>query len=837
MFFIVKDLAVDGDRAHGCVTDSKSPVFSWSAEHSDNGMYQSAYRITVRTEDAQKWDSGWVEGKMQSATYIGVPLETGEELFWTLQIRDNDGNLSTVGEHFFVTAIAEAWDAPWITTPFDAEREAKYFKKTLNIGKKVKKAYLFVCGIGYFYATLNGKEINSAYLQPAVSNYKQHCYYVTIPVKKNIRLGENTLEVTVGNGWRRNYGEYLAHLDREIAFFGVPKLTAQLHIEYTDGTKEKTVTDESWLCGRGPITSQHLFDGETYDERIRTEYTDNAVVVTENAPTMRAQTIRPITAHEVYTPRVKTKVKDGYVFDFGTNIAGIVEITVPKDMPEGTEVEIYHAENILPNGELDFETVRAAKAKDSFISGGVAQTRQWSPRFTYHGFRYIYVKGWHTVLECEDIKAISLYTDIKSKSFFRCGSPVVNEIQEAIVQTEKNNLHSIATDCPQRDERMAWMNDATVRFEGMPYHFDMQRLFSKIIEDIVAEQTADGAITDTAPYVYGFYPADPVCSSFLIAAFQNYLHYGKVEDIRKHYPRFKAWNEYLKSRSENGIMSYAYYGDWAGPADCCLSFELAGSVMTPRVLMATGYHYYNFKLLQKFAEILGDEKEVAYNKKEAERVRKAFLEKWWDGESGKVDLGTPGSQAFALWLGILPKEKEALAAKVLHEGVENARYRITTGNLNTRYVMDMLAKHGYVDDAWRIMTREEYPSFGFMLQNGATTVWERFEFKRGSQMNSHDHPMHGSVGYWLYAYIAGVMPGEGGWRHFKVQPYLPKELLYAEAHVDTPYGEIYLKWQKQLESTDLLLSVPFGTSADVTLPWGETVTVCSGYHSFHGKEN
>jgi len=836
MFFDVTNLAVDGDRHCGTVTDNQNPVFSWAAEHSENGRHQSAYHVKVRTVEKVKWDSGWVQDGRQFATYAGEMLKTGEQLFWSVQIKDDAGNESTTGTHDFVMALMEPWKAPWITTPLDAIGEAKYFRKCLDVKKAVRKAFLYVCGIGYHHVTLNGRQIDDAYLQPAISNYKKHCYYVTLPVTEDLRLGQNELEIVVGEGWRRNYGEYTEVMSREVEFFGVPKLTAQLNIEYIDGTVEGIVTDESWRCGRGPVVFNHLFDGETYDERVKTEYTQNAVLVTEDAPEMKAQTIRPILRQEIYHPVMKTRVDGGYIFDFGTNIAGVVEVTIPGDMPAGTEVKIYHVENITPDGEKDPETLREAKATDTFISGGVSAMRKWTPRFVYHGFRYIYVEGWHGIPKEENFTAIALYTDVKNQSYFRCGSPIVNQLQNCIVQTEKNNLHSISTDCPQRDERMGWLNDATVRYEEICYNFDMYRLFSKIIDDIVAEQGVDGSITDTAPYVYGERPADPVCSSFLIAALQNYLHNGRTDDIRKHYKDFKAWNDCLRANSEGGIVNYSYYGDWAGPADCCVTKEVPHSVMTPGLLMSTGYHYYNYKLLERFARILGDEKEVEANRLEAERVREAFLKKWWNEESGKVDTGAPGSQAFALWLGILPEESRKLAAKVMHDGLAEKGYRILMGNLNTKYVMEMLTEYGYIDAAWKLITRETYPSWGFMLQNGATTIWERFEFKRGSGMNSHDHPMYGAIGNWFYSHIAGVKPGCDGWQEFVVRPYLPADLLYAEAGVETPLGMIYLKWQKQLGCTDLLLSVPFGTTAKVMLPWGEEAVVGSGYHNFHKQE-
>lgn len=355
---------------------------------------------------------------------------------------------------------------------------------------------------------------------------------------------------------------------------------------------------------------------------------------------MKAQTIRPILDQEEYRPVMKTKVDGGYVFDFGVNIAGILEIRIPGNIPADREIKLYHVEGITPEGRPDFETLRDAKAMDTFISSGCADLRVWRPRFTYHGFRYLYVQGWEGVPREEDFKAIALWTDIKNKSYFRCGSSVVNQLQECIIRTEKNNLHSITTDCPQRDERMGWLNDTTVRFEALPYIFNTNRLFSKVLDDIAAEQAEDGAVTCTAPYVFGERPADPVSSSFLIAALENYLHFENTADIEKHYRNFKAWNACLKSHSDDGIVNYSHYGDWAGPADCCESMECARSIMTPGILMSTGFHYYNYKLLAGFARILGYSQEAEENEAEALRVQKAFLGKWWDEKTGTVAQGS-----------------------------------------------------------------------------------------------------------------------------------------------------------------------------------------------------
>jgi alpha-L-rhamnosidase len=409
---------------------------------------------------------------------------------------------------------------------------------------------------------------------------------------------------------------------------------------------------------------------------------------------------------------------------------------------------------------------------------------------------------------------------------------LVNAIQKALIQTEKSNIHSILTDCPQRDERMAWMNDATVRFEETPYNFDIGRLFPKVVRDCMDVQDQQGAITCTAPFAFGARPADPVCTAYLMAGWQAYMHTGNLDILSEGYAGFKAWNMFLESKSENWIVNYSYYGDWAAPVYACQSEEYAVSAVTPGILMSTGYFYFNELLLENIARQLGKRNEAAQHKVKSDKIRQAFLEKWWDPVTAKVGTGSQGCQSFALWLDILPQHDRQRAADRLHNDLVEKGYRFTTGNLCTRYMMDMLARYGYLEDAWLLVTREEYPSYGFMIQQEATTIWERFELKKNPTMNSHNHPMYGAIGYWFYAYLAGVIPLEPGWKVFQVAPMAPRNLLSASAEIETPYGDITVRWVKRYGELHLYINVPHGTKAEVKLPGNDMVTVEAGTHHF-----
>lgn len=844
MFFSIESLAINYNTKAGTLV-SDVPVFTWSARHEKDGQYQSAYHLTVSRGGEAVWDTGWVESRRQRAEYYGPALFSG--LYdVSLIIRDADGIESTPKVSAFRFEGNRHWLGKWITTADGVNTDAaKYFHKGFSLSEIPVEATLYASGIGYQYITINGADVEQSFLNPAVSQFDKLCYYTITDIRDALQLGTNHIFALLGNGWRSMDGFFEAEkqsLGNRI-LFGDCRLIAQVELTYADGRYEIIGTDESWRSGYGAIVKNSIFDGEVWDMRKALPGWDSPDFCDgELQPSRLAegcvgelipQTHEPVSERERLSPRTVHRAADGgYVLDFGVNIAGIGCLEIPVGIAEGTEITLEFAEEILPNGDLDKETLRRAKAVDTFIAGKENPTL-WIPRFTYHGFRYAKITG-YPGYPGNAMTAIVFSNEVKSQSFFRCGNPLANQIHENIVRTELDNLHHLATDCPQRDERMGWMNDATVRFEGSPYHCRMGRLFPKIIRDITAEQDpATGAIYSTAPLIWSGPIADPVCSSYLVAGNQMLLHYGDTKTIAAFYESFKRWNQCLADlRTEEGIVEYSSYGDWAGPADYCdRVFDGCHSIVTPSPLMSTGYHYYNYILLAKFAALLGKAEEEAEFQAKAEEVREAFLKKWVDIPRGYVHNGSQGSQAFALWLGILPKECEKTAAAQMFDAVKNVGYRLTTGNLTSKYLPEMLVKYGYTDAAWKLITRDEYPSWGYMIQNGATTIWERFEFKRGSGMNSHCHPMYGAVGHWFYADLLGIRPQDTGWDRFTVNPCFPDGLLYAEGQVDTLWGNIYVKWQKQMGQIDLMVDVPFGTTATVILPTGEQ-TLGSGWHSF-----
>lgn len=828
-----------GDDVRSRITGEARPLFSWGARSAHQDAVQSECRVVVDG----LWDSGWVKTASQELRYAGKRLPEGVRIPFTVTIRDNFGEESSVlTSHFYYGGVE--WKAPWIGLAEDANENVRYFSRSFEIEKPVKDACLYACGIGYSNYYINGKCVDDAELDPAFVEWKETCQYVMFPeLQSFFGVGENRLEAIVGCGWRDAPGAMNIGSpgNEPFRYFGAKMLTAMLRLTYEDGMTQWIYTDTAWHAGEGPLQVASLFDGVLYNASKTTNYSCDVEILEGPGGTLKPMLIPPVREFKARAPIAVWQKGSDIVMDFGQNLAGVLRVNLPARLTAGQKIVLTHSEELDENGDLYTLTLRSAKAMDTYIaSGDDMDLEVWQPRMTYHGFRYARIEGLDASFDAmSHVKAIELHTTLDTHSTFRCGNALVTKIHEMCIETERSNMHSILTDCPQRNERMGWMNDATVRFEATPYSFDIGRMFPKVIRDLIDEQGEDGSITCTAPFAYGARPADPVCSSFLVAGLESVLHTGNMDIIAEAYDKFAAWENCLINNSTDYIVNYSYYGDWAGPLYACVYYDNdtpgACSNVTPGVFMSSGFSFMNCKLLSHFAAWLGRDEDARHYTELAGKIRAAILKKWYEPSTAVMATGSQACQAFSLFLGLIPKDDAMKAAKVLHDDLVKRDYQFTTGNLCTRYMMDILTEYGYTDDAWRLLTKETYPSFGYMLQQEATTIWERFELMKNAHMNSHNHPMYGAVDYYLYAYIAGVKPTAPAWEHFTVKPYLPKELMSAQAVIDTVKGDINVRWMRRYDAVHLHVTVPFGTRATVCFG-GETREVGSGFHSFTYKE-
>jgi alpha-L-rhamnosidase len=804
--------------------DVQSPQLSWKIESEHRGFLQAAYQILVAgtAEDlaldkGDIWDSGRIpSSRSTGVSYQGPELTSRSRYYWKVRIWDSKNSMSTWSEpSYFEMGLLkqEDWFADWIGFAPGRTGEVLYFKHSIHIDKKIQKARAYVSGIGFYEFHLNGKKVGDHVLDPATSDYSKRVYYASYDIA-DFLAKENAFVVAVGPGW-----------------YGMPKLKMQVEIAYTDGSKENFSSNDMRTVTTGPIVKTSIYDGETYDARLEVPdfYTSGipAFIMNETwgyAPltdnpggNMVSQKLEPIEITDSIVPgTIREPVPGIYVVDAGRNLAGWASIKVKG--VKGTVITLKFAESLYKNGKVNQENLRSARALDTYILKGEGEER-WEPAFTYHGFRYIQVEGFPYAPKEGDIVVKIVRSAVDPVGKFSCSNELLNRIHRMVASTEASNLHSVPTDCPQRDERMGWLNDLTVRIEQALYNFDLSRFYAKFIEDIGDTQDEEGRITDTAPYRYGGRPADPVSTSYLLLAYKSYEFYGNEKIIRDHYKGLKAWVDYLNSRTEEGIVNYSYYGDWCPPVEFGVD-RGSISLNTPGLFMSTGYLYYDAKMISRMASLLGYDQDATYYKSLTEKIGIAFNNKYWNESTGGYASNNQACNAFALYLGLVNPDRVHRVVDNLVADVKSHGYHLTTGNLCTKYLLEMLSEHGHPEVAYKIATQEDYPGWGFMLDNGATTLWERWEFETGGAMNSHNHPMMGSVDSWFYKYVLGILPDidHPGFEKFTIHPLLNKELEFAEGELKTVKGVIKSSWKKDGGSYILDVTVPANTTATVYLP-------------------
>jgi len=815
---------------------SEPPVFSWKV-YGLNEM-QSAYRIIVATDirkaalgTGDQWDSGWIESNKDfQISYAGNPLKSNFDYYAAIQIKGISGSITPLSEAIrFSTGFMYPadWKASWICSAI-AAFENPLFRKRFSLVKPLRRVRLFICGLGYYEAYINGRKVGDCLLAPSWTDYNKRVCYAVHEVTSMLNE-ENAIGVMLGSGWYSNN-------------WNTPRPTfiAQLMIEYTDGTEESILSrnhDGWYVSNDGPMRKATIYDGEIYDARkekpgwaeysydihspasgkwfpvIETEPPAGALVPMIEEPIQAIGELCPIS--------LKFLKNDVAILDFGQNIAGIIRLKM--NCPPNTQVRIRYSELLHKDGTLNTDNLLLAKPIDEYTAKGGGE--EYVLRFTYHGFRYAEVIGLPN-LKIDEIKAVVVRNNVAVRGSLNFTNDLLNKIQKICVWTESNNLHGVPTDCPQRGERLGWLNDLTVRAEEAVYNFDMSRFYRKFLIDISDEQgLKTGAITDTAPYRrYGGQPADAVCSSYLILPWLLYMHYGDNQALERHYNGLASWTGYLENQCEDGIVNYSFYGDWAAPIlgnDADSYGAGAVSVITPGRLMSTGFLYLNAKIMSDIARVLGKTSDEGNYNNLMEKTKKALNKIFLNTEHGYYGNNSQAANTFMLYLGIAPEEFRERVVKNLVNNIKEHDTHLTTGNICSRYIFDVLSDNGQIDLAFELATQTTYPSWGYMLANGATTTWERWEFVESGPllgMASHDHPMYSAISGWFYSYLLGIRPLEPAFSYFQFKPYIPNALEGAEGTIKTIRGDIRASWKQTPQEVDLFITVPFNSTCRIVLP-------------------
>lgn len=814
------------------------PRFCWALD--DNTVReQLSYRIIVSEDKALTqpvWDSGTVLSRASlGVVYNGAPLRDCTRYYWQVKISCRDG-FNITGSSFFETAISpEAhWEGQWISHPQPLDGYSILLRKEIFLDATPSKARAYICGLGLYRLHINGELASDRCLEPAWTNYNKTVLYSVLDITPYLREGKNAVMIELGKG---TYGQH--HTSFKVLagtpgpYVQSPRLLAQFNICLPGGKTQIEGTDtRDWYAAFGDIYENDLYDGEVCDGRVditryaqpdfcpQAEGWPKAAESPAPGGVLRASRIQPIRITKTLEPvSIKHISKYRCIVDFGQNFAGWTRLKM-KGLPD-KRITLKHGEVLNQAGWVSTDNLRDARAVDNYVLKG-GEYEIYQPRFTYHGFRYVEILAEEPLEEFE-ITGCAVNSDVEQTGCFSCGNELLNKIQQAVVWTERSNLHGMPDACAQRDERMAWLNDVAVRCEESMYNNNMLPIYEKWMEDIYNEQKESGSIPDTAPFIYGGNPSFHISSIYVLLPWLIYVHYGDTRIMEQYYQPVKRYVLFLASqRNADGLIGEPYYGDWVAPLEECYQRVAYNAVPKniPKPLITTGYLYYDCLLMIKMAALTGHDEDIPLYEKTA-REAKTAINASLLAENGYLP-GSQGANSFPLFLDIVPENKKQAAVQSLLRDVRGRGWHITTGNQTTKYLFEALDRLGMNDDAYKIMASDTYPSLGYMIKSGATTIWERWENEIGSSMNSHNQPMLCACTSWLYKALGGIrLEGHpDGLNTVVISPAFPEELDCAQASYLSFKGVISTKWQRIKGEIQLSLSIPWNTSALLILPQG-----------------
>ena len=841
--------------------DTAVPRLAWinEAPHPRaRAKAQTAYRILAASsldrlgrDSADLWDSGRVSGADAiQIPYGGRPLEARQRVYWKVRVWDESGRMSSwSAPAWFETALLneDDWTAQWITRkeelPEDEEvlfgdHPAPLLRREFRVDKPVRQARAYVTGLGYYELRLNGEKVGDHCFDPGWTTVSERVLYSIYDVTDALRDGPNAVGMVLGNGWYNPLPLLMWNRIniRESLTIGPPRAILQLEIDYDDGTQDRIVTDGAWKAGDAPIVRNSVYLGEVYDARLEQPGWDApgfddaqweaAIPASTAVGPLRAQMAPPIRALRTIRPAaVSEPVPGTYIFDMGENFAGLARLRTQG--PAGTRVVLRYGELLYDDGTLNPMTAvcgqiknqeRPADSKrpvtawqeDVYLLKGEGN-ETYVPRFTFRGFRYLEVTGLPAAPTLDSVEGLVLYSAIAPAGAFQCANTLYNQVQEVTLRTFLSNVFSVQSDCPHR-EKFGYGGDIVASSEAFLLNFDMAQFYTKAVEDLADAVRPNGGFTETAPFVgiddagfgegsgpIGWGTAHPMLLQ------QLYQYYGERRLIEAEYERVKAWVELIESSAPDHI----YVGGIGDHESLAEKPELSG----------TAFYAYNAALAREFALLLGKNDDAARFTALRERIAEAFNARYLDPVTGRYGTGTQASQAFALYLDLVPEALRASALEVLVNDIAAHEGHLSTGIFGTKYMLDVLSTLGRHDVACTLTGTRTFPGWGYMLDNGATTLWEHWE---GSDNTfSNNHPMFGSVSEWFYKHIAGIRPAPDavGCDRVLIAPGPPQPGLdWAEASYDSIRGPIGAAWRLEGGWLHLDVSVPVGVTAHVLLP-------------------
>ncbi|TAG13035.1 MAG: alpha-rhamnosidase [Sphingobacteriia bacterium] len=849
--------------------DVKQPLLFWNAVSKTNAQKQTAYRILVASSEdnlalgkADLWDSDKIiSDQSTQIKYKGKALVSETKAYWKIKIWDkNDKESEWSIPGFFTMGLLNPadWVAHWIGLDqavggdkpkiFHPIISARMVRKETEIKKTVKSAVLYISAAGLYEFYINDHKVGDAVLTPALSQTEKRLFYNTYDVANLLKTGKNAFGTYIGSGrWasvrplQEATGKWVDDTNNDtISGFTprYPKLLAQINITYTDGSKQTIATDNTWkITADGPITKNNEYDGEFYDATKemagwnKAAFNDkswsNAQLVSTPSPVLSAENKEPIKVMETLKPITVKQIKPGvFIYDMGQNMVGWAKLKVKGK--KGTRVKMVFAELLKPDGSLYLDNMRSAEVTDQYILKGDVNGEIWEPRFVYHGFRYVEITGLGYKPDLNTIEGRVVHDAVETIGKFECSNPIMTQLHKNAYWGIRGNYRSMPTDCPQRDERFGWLGDRSIEVKGEAFIFRNTSFYNKWLQDINDTQLENGSISDVAPThnnlikVYNDGVVWPSC--FVILPYALYLQTGNKSGISRNYDAMKKYANMVISQLKNGLIEKNTYGDWCMPPeklDMIISEDPARA--TSGVLLSSCYLYYDFSLLNIYATILGNKDDAVFYKKEALKIKDAINNILYDSEKFRYDNNSIASSIIPLGAGIVPeKDRGAVFQTTIEKLIVDLNTKIATGLIGGQWQMKVLAENGRPDLAYILATNTDYPSWGYQITKGATTIWELWNGdKARPDMNSGNHVMLlGDVIIWMYENVAGIRADDDapGFKKIIMKPDLSDKLSYVKASHNSLYGNIVSEWKLVNKNFSWNIEVPVNTTALVYMP-------------------
>lgn len=878
------------------------PRLGWkisSITGTQHGRIQTAYQIMVAsTKDLlfsgkpDLWDSGKIYSNASSqVAYAGNTPEPCKKCYWRVRVWTNLDEISDWSETAFWGTAPGDLGAKWIGDKPDTKlheyleyvysgypdgifdekkwknpptQSSPLLRKKFIVSKGIKSATLYATSLGYYEMWLNGNRIGESVLAPEYTDYNLRLQYQTYDVTEMLRKGDNAICATLADGWAlgRLAGVKWMHNFPHRGFYANDRrLIAKLLIEYSDGKTLEIPTDSTWkLNTDGYIINADNFSGETIDARlldkkwIETNFDDtdwdNAFVDDSIQRNIVPQTNEPITVHTVLSPQKIWKHDGKWMVDFGQNIAGFCNLQISGE--KGDEITIRHGEWLNDDGSLYTQSLGYAKATDKFILSGNDDT--FTPTMTYHGFQYVEVSGLKEDLRADQINAHAISSSSSIKGKFKCSNHDLNKLYENIVWTQHNNMLSVLTDNPSRDERTGAMGDIQIFAQTSIFNMDMAAFYTKYIYDMM-DVAHNGQFYSMIPSLFngeswqGWIGAPGWCEAAMILPWRLYENYADTRSLEILYDKMCRHIDATVKENPDLIWRkrHNHNGDWLNAnsvgAEVDPSYNTRNGAM-PDDVFATAFLAYSTKLLSDIAEVLHKPADHDKYSKLAHEIKNVFIKSFID-ETGKIDGECQGAYSLALYYDLVPDELRVKCFDNLLKCIKDYDYRLSTGFITTPMMMQILTDFGRTDVAYKLLTSDRFPSWLHMVHNGASTVWERWDAwipGKGFQnptMNSLDHVAFGAVGEWMFRNILGINPDveNPGYYHFFIKPHIGGNLSWAEGSYDSMRGLIKSSWKTEGSNIKYEFTIPENSTATIVLQAGKEQKIYGAYNHLFSRRN